>query len=246
MRRTLLLLLLWALAGLVPAAEGTYPLASVHIDLNDRASLQRGAKLFTNYCMSCHSAKHMRYNRMAKDLQIPESLVKDSLMFTTDKIGNPMEVAMRSEDAQTWFGAAPPDLSVIARAHGPEWLYTFLMSFYLDPSRPTGVNNLLFRETAMPHVLWELQGWQKPITETHVNEKGQKTETIHGLELVTPGKLDKSGYQQAVRDLVQYLVYMGEPAYLARLRIGPWVMLMLSVFLVLAYLLKKEYWKDVH
>jgi len=171
--------------------------------------------------------------------------VVDNLMFVTDKIGNTMEVAMRAADAERWFGVAPPDLSVIARSRGADWLYTFLTSFYLDPSRPTGVNNLVFKDTAMPHVLWELQGWQTPIWRSRI-ENGTKREVIEGLKLTTPGKLQEAEFQQMVRDLVNFLAYMGEPAQLIRRRLGPWVVVFLGVLLVPVYLLKREYWRDIH
>lgn len=214
------------------------------IDLGDTHSLQRGARTFVNYCLSCHSASFMRYSRIAKDLEIPEELVKNNLMFTTDKIGDTLDVAMPRADAENWFlGVAPPDLSVIARARGANWLYTFLSTFYLAPERPTGVNNLAFKDTAMPHVLWELQGWQEPVLTTDQN--GDESEVIDYLKLAQPGKLSAQEYRQTVRDLVAFLVYLAEPAALVRHRIGIGVLLFLVILLSLAYALKKEYWKDV-
>jgi ubiquinol-cytochrome c reductase cytochrome c1 subunit len=231
-------------------SSGAYAATSVNlmhadVDLGNRASLQRGARTFVNYCVSCHSAGYARYSRVATDLGIPESVVAESMMFTTEKVGNTMQVAMRKEDGEAWFGIAPPDLSVIARARGADWLTTFLSTFYLDPKRPTGVNNLAFKDTAMPHVLWELQGLKRPSMETRV-EGGHETVHITGLETVTAGLESDEAYAGTVRDLVNFLVYLGEPAKLVRYKVGFWVMLFLFGFFWIAYLLKKEYWRDVH
>jgi ubiquinol-cytochrome c reductase cytochrome c1 subunit len=245
MKRMILVALLAIVPGLSSAVGTGMPRAKVDTDPYDRESLQRGARIFVNYCLSCHSASYMRFSRLASDLNIADQLVVDNLMFVTDKIGNTMEVAMRAADAEQWFGVAPPDLSVIARSRGADWLYTFLTTFYLDSSRPTGVNNLVFKDTAMPHVLWELQGWQTPIRRSQI-ENGTKREVIEGLELTTPGKLQEAEFQQTVRDLVNFLAYMGEPAQLIRRRLGPWVIAFLGVLLVPVYLLKREYWRDIH
>jgi ubiquinol-cytochrome c reductase cytochrome c1 subunit len=245
MKRMILVALLAMVPGLSSAAGTGTPLVKVDTDPHDRESLQRGARIFVNYCLSCHSASYMRFSRLAEDLNIADQLVVDNLMFVTDKIGNTMEVAMRAADAERWFGVAPPDLSVIARSRGADWLYTFLTAFYLDSSRPTGVNNLVFKDTAMPHVLWELQGWQTPIWRSQI-ENGTKREVIDGLKLTTPGKLQEAEFQQTVRDLVNFLIYMGEPAQLIRRRLGPWVIAFLGVLLVSVYLLKREYWRDIH
>ncbi len=228
----------------------------VDIDLNNKASLQNGAKLFVNYCLSCHSAKAMRYNRMAKDLGMTENQVVDNLIFTADyskkpqgepnKVGSLMEVAMRINDAKQWFGTKIPDLSVVARARGADWLYTYLRTFYLDESRPFGVNNQRFPNVGMPHVLWELEGLKKPVYESHKGEDGKEHRVISGFETVVPGKMSKVEFDNAMRDLVNYMVYMGEPALLERKTIGVWVMLFLVLFFFVSYALKKEYWKDVH
>ena len=188
----------------------------------------------------------MRYNRIAKDLDVEEDVVEMNLMFTTDKIGDGMEIAMRPSDAASWFGAVPPDLSVIARSRGEDWLYNFLLSFYIDERKSTGVNNTIFKDTAMPHVLWGLQGLQRAVYAIETNEDGAESSTIQHLELVVPGALDEGQYKEAVRDLVGFLVYLGEPAKLVRYRIGFWVIVYLFVFLAAAYLMKREYWKDVH
>ncbi len=247
MKRLLTICVLALLPAVAIAAGGHGPaLEPANIDLSNTTSLQRGARLFVNYCVSCHSASFMRYNRIAEDLGLSEEAVETNLMFTTDKIGDTMKVAMQPEDAESWFGAAPPDLSVIARSRGADWLYNFLLGFYVDDSKPTGVNNLVFKDTAMPHVLWELQGLKRPVYHTETNEHGTEESTIDHLETVSPGTLDEKGYKQAVKDLVGFLVYVGEPAKLVRYRVGFWVIVYLLGFLLAAYLMKREYWKDVH
>ncbi len=246
MRRLILAMLLGFATPLVMANEEGPKLHNANVDLSNRASLQNGAKTFVNYCVSCHSASFMRYNRIAADLGIPEDRVASSLMFTTDKIGDTMTVAMQPQDAETWFGIAPPDLSVIARARGEDWLYSFLQGFYADPTRPTGVNNLYLPGVAMPHVLWELQGTQRPIYHTATDEAGKNVKTLERLEADKPGRMSEVEFKQTVRDLVSFLVYVGEPAKLVRYRVGVAVLLFLSVLLVAVYLMKREYWKDIH
>ncbi len=244
--KKLIAIVLLVLPVVVSAAGSGVHLKHANIDLSDQASLQNGAKLFVNYCLSCHSASYMRFSRVAKDLGIPEDTMKKNMLFVTDKIGKNMEVAMRGKDAKKWLGVAPPDLSVIARSRGSDWIYTFLDSYYLDPSKATGVNNLVFRDTAMPHVLWELQGWQKPVySEEDHGEHGGVSKEITDLELVAAGRMNESDYRAARRDLVNFMTYMGEPAKLIRKKVGFWVILFLLILLVPAYLLKKEYWKDV-
>lgn len=243
MKFRLLPLLALLSSGAYAATSGN--LMHADVDLGNRASLQRGARTFVNYCVSCHSAGYARYSRVATDLGIPESVVAQSMMFTTEKVGDTMQVAMRKEDGEAWFGISPPDLSVVARARGADWLTTFLSTFYLDPKRPTGVNNLAFKDTAMPHVLWELQGLKRPSMETRV-EGGHETVHITGLETVSAGLESDETYAGTVRDLVNFLVYLGEPAKLVRYKVGFWVMLFLFGFFWIAYLLKKEYWRDVH
>ena len=246
MHRLILAIVLGLATPLVVANEEGPKLHNANVDLSNRASLQNGAKIFVNYCVSCHSASFMRYNRIAADLGIPEAQVASNLMFTTDKIGDTLTVAMQPQDAENWFGIAPPDLSVIARARGEDWLYSFLQGFYADPSRPTGVNNLYLPGVAMPHVLWELQGIQRPIFHTVTDEAGKNVKTLERLEADRPGKLSEVQYKQTVRDLVSFLVYLGEPAKLVRYRVGAAVLLFLSVLLVAVYLMKREYWKDIH
>lgn len=224
-----------------------FALTPANNDLRDKASLQAGAKTFVNYCMGCHSAEYSRYQRVGDDLGIPEDILKKNLMFSADKVGETMSIAMSKKDAKKWFGVAPPDLSVIARSRGVDWLYTYLTSFYLDASRPWGVNNLVFKDVGMPHVLWELQGWQKPVYEKHTDEEGHSHEVIKGVALVDEKDAQKAAdYRQTVRNLVNFLEYVGEPAKTVRQDLGWKVILFLAIFFVFAYALKKEYWSDLH
>lgn len=232
---------------LTALATSTYsPHFKAKVDLSDKPSLQRGAKIFMNYCMGCHSLAYMRYNRMGKDLGIEASILQSNLMFGTEKSGDTMTIAMLEEDAEKFFGTAAPDLSVIARSRGEDWLFTYFMTFYRDDSRPFGVNNLAFKDVAMPHVLWELQGIQKPVFKMMERDDGTQHEVIDHLELETLGTLSSDAYKNTVNDLVNFLVYVGEPAQIQRKRIGIIVILYLLVLLVIVYLLKKEYWKDIH
>jgi ubiquinol-cytochrome c reductase cytochrome c1 subunit len=246
MRKLIVAFVFAALPGLSLAAGGGVQLDKANVDLSDTASLQRGAQLFTNYCLSCHSAQFMRYNRMGRDLGLSDEEVQQNLMFTTDKIGDTMTVAMTAADGKAWFGAPPPDLSVMARARGADYLYTYLRTFYVDEKRPFGMNNAVFADVGMPHVLWELQGMQKAVYKSEKAADGSDKQVLAGFELVTPGKLTPAEYDEAVRDLVNFMVYLGEPAQLERQRMGWWVLGFLALFFVVAYLLKKEYWKDVH
>ena len=227
-------------APLMALASG----AAVHLDKapdvsGDNAALQNGAKLFVNYCLNCHGASFMRYNRLT-GIGLTDQQIKDSLLFTADKVGEPMRVAIRPDEAKQWFGATPPDLTLIARARaseagpGADWLYTYLRSFYRDDKRPTGWNNVVFENVGMPHILWELQGQQVLNHETHK------------LELAVPGKLSAAEYDKQIADLVGFLVYIGEPVSGLRKQLGIAVLLFLGVLFVVAYALKREYWKDVH
>lgn len=246
MKKLIFAFLIAVTPALGMAAGGGAHLDHADIDLSDQASLQRGAKYFVNYCLSCHSAKYQRYNRMAKDIGLSEDEVKENLMFTTDKIGEGMHIAMPAELSGKWFGNPPPDLSVIARSRGVDWLYTYLRSFYLDDSRPFGVNNTVFPDVGMPHVLWELQGLQKAVYRTEKDSAGNDTEVFDHFELVTTGSMSPEQYDEVARDLTAFLSYIGEPIQMERKQLGVWVLLFIAVFFVLAYLLKKEYWKDVH
>jgi ubiquinol-cytochrome c reductase cytochrome c1 subunit len=223
-------LIFWAQLSM--SSEGGTKLMQANVDIANTISLQNGAKLFINYCVSCHSAEYMRYNRMAKDLGLSDDMVKKNLMFASDKIGDTMTIAMRPDDAEQWFGVRPPDLSVIARSKGVDYLYSFLNGFYVDPSRPTGVNNHYYPNTAMPHVLWELQGLQ--------DNHGDAYQTS------SDGEMTPVQYEQATRDLVAFLDYVGEPAKLVRYKIGFWVIAFLLVLFLVACMVKKEYWKDIH
>jgi len=238
------------------AGGGNLPLYEADVDLNNKASLQHGAQLYVNYCMGCHSISSMRYNRMGEDLGLTDEQVAQNLMFVSDfsklptgelpKMGSLMENAMPAEAAANWFGTKVPDLSVIARSREPDWLYTYLKTFYVDDSRPMGVNNARFPLVGMPHVLWELEGLKKPVYETHENADGEEVKTLVDYEMIKEGSMSPAEYDNAVRDLVNFLVYVGEPAKLDRYRIGVWVILFLVVLFFFAYALKKEYWKDVH
>ena len=213
-------------------------------DIGNIPSLQRGAGNFVNYCSGCHSAKYVRYNQLARDLQMSEDQVVRNLMFAAAKPTETMEIAMRPEDAQRWFGLVPPDLSLIARSKGPNYLYNFLRSFYLDPSRVTGVNNLMLPGASMPHVLVTLQGTQRAIfREAEVN--GTVQHVFDRFEQVSPGTMTPAEYDEFVRDTVNFLDYIGEPVKQKRQSLGILVMAFLVVFLVLAYLLKREIWRDV-
>ncbi|MDX1487758.1 MAG: cytochrome c1 [Acidiferrobacterales bacterium] len=233
--------------SLVLAAGSEYHLDHAPIDVSDDASLQRGAKYFVNYCMGCHSAQYHRYSRLAKDASMSDEQVMQNLVFTADtKIGDTMKNAMPTKDAKKWFGAAPPDLSLIARSRGADYLYTYLRTFYVDETRPWGVNNAVFPSVGMPHVLWELQGWQEAVHETVTDAEGKEKEIIAGVELVKQGSLSPPEFDAAMADLVNFLVYVAEPIQLERKQLGIWVLLYLVVAFVVFYMLKKEYWKDVH
>lgn len=231
--------ILIALALCVPLlVSGAEPLELITapVDLQDAVTLQRGAKYFVNYCLSCHSAAQMSYNRL-KDLGLSEEQIQDYLIFTGDKVASTMNVAITSKDARDWFGVPPPDLSVIARSRSPDWLYTYLRDFYRDESSPSGWNNTVFQNVAMPHVLWELQGVQR----LKKDERGRAR-----LVLETKGALTPVQYDQMVSDLVSYLVWMAEPVKGSRIRIGILVIFFLIAFAVVVYFLKREYWKDIH
>ncbi|WP_455217167.1 cytochrome c1 [Kaarinaea lacus] len=230
----------------VPASSGGAHLDKANIDLNDSDAIKRGAGVFTRYCLTCHSASYMRFSRIAEDMSMTDEEVTEQLIRTGAKVGDTMTVAMEAEDAKRWFGTAVPDLSVVSRARGVDWLYTYLRSFYKDDSRPWGVNNAVFKEVAMPHVLWELQGLQEAVTKKVTDHEGVEQEVITGFKLVEKGKLTPEEYDATVHDLVTFLAYLGEPSKLKRLALGKWVLLFLAVFLVIVFLLKKEYWKDIH
>jgi ubiquinol-cytochrome c reductase cytochrome c1 subunit len=231
----------------VNANTGSFPLDTAPKRVNSEAALQNGAKLFVNYCLNCHSATSMRYNRL-RDIGLSDEQIKNNLLFTGEKVGDLMKVAISPKDAKAWFGAAPPDLSVIARAKGPDYLYTYLRTFYKDDNRPTGWNNMAFNNVGMPHVMWELQG-VRAAKFAEEKDPHDATKTVHvfkGFEQLTPGKLKSQEFDDAMGDLVAYLQWMGEPAQLERKRIGVWVLMFLAIFTVLAWGLNKAYWKDIH
>ncbi|RLA18313.1 MAG: cytochrome c1 [Gammaproteobacteria bacterium] len=237
--------LMLTISGWAAASSGIH-LDSASVDLTDKASLQRGAKYFVNYCMSCHSAKYMRYSRMARDLGMPEQMVQSNLMFTGEKIFDGMTVSMNPKDATKWFGTPPPDLSLIARSRGSDWLYTYLRGFYQDDSRPFGTNNIAFKDVGMPNIAWELQGVQKAIFRDETDSDGIPVKIFDHFEKVTEGSMSTEEFDKAVNDLVSFLEYVGEPGKLERQNLGWKVILFLLFFLVIAYALKKEFWKDIH
>lgn len=228
---------------------GNGPLFHVNVDVHNRASLQRGAKLFVNYCLSCHSASFSRYNRVAADLQISEENMRKNLIFTSQRFADTMIVAMTSEEGKAWFGAAPPDLSVRARARGADWIFSYLKSFYLNEKAIRGVDNKMLPGTSMPHVLWELQGWQD-LNPDHghdgTHENGHGAEPKSPFTMVEPGKLSEEDFDSAMTDLVNFLVYLSEPAQLKRKSIGVGVLFFLAALGIIAYFMKRDYWKDVH
>jgi ubiquinol-cytochrome c reductase cytochrome c1 subunit len=250
--RNLLAALLFAFAGAAQAAGGGLAWDRFPTDkLTDQAALQNGAKLFVNYCLNCHSASYVRYNRMTEIGLTPDE-IKNNLLFTTEKVGETMKAALDPRAGKDWFGAVPPDLSVVARSRsaagqgsGADYLYTYLRTYYRDATKPTGWNNLAFPSVGMPHVLWELQGERRPVFDK-VSEHGHETEVFTGRwETVKPGALDARSYDAAVADLVAFMTWMGEPVAKTRVQIGVWVLLFLGVFTVIAWFLNRAYWKDV-
>ncbi|GLT18518.1 cytochrome c [Vibrio zhanjiangensis] len=234
------------LPTLVMASGAVVSLDKANNDLSDQASLQNGAKLFMNYCFGCHSSQYQRYERVARDIGIPVELLKDNLIFDPNaKVGDLMENAIPDSSAAKWFGATPPDLTLVARVRGVDWLYTYLRSFYEDPSRPFGVNNIVFPSVGMPHVLEELQGIPTPVYETKT-VNGEEHKVVVGTETNGTGELNQEEYDDAVRDLVNFLEYSGDPVKLERNALGWWVMAFLVIFTIVVVLLKKEYWRDVH
>ncbi|MEM7359776.1 MAG: cytochrome c1 [Pseudomonadota bacterium] len=245
----------------VHAAGAAGAVDEVSMNMRDKGSLQNGAKLFVNYCLSCHSASYSRYNRVAEDLEIPLALLKENLMFTTEKEGDLMKTTMPMEDSKRWFGVTPPDLSLAARVRKPDWLYTYLRAFYLDESSPSGWNNSLFENVAMPHALYELQGVQRfvgkvdPVElaagDAHAAEgddSGANYRIVGDakFELVHPGMMTPDEFDVAMADLTAFLTYLAEPAQLQRHSLGVYTIAFLIILMGLCYLLKKEYWRDVH
>ncbi len=238
-----LLLAMMMVLPTLAMASGTQHLDKVDYDLHNKESLQSGARLFVNYCLSCHSAAYQRYNRMAEDIGLTNAQVTSNLMFAAEKVGETMTVAMTTEDAKIYFGTAVPDLSVVARARGADWLYNYLRTFYTDSSRPFGVNNTTFKDVGMPHVLWELEGLKKLVNAEEMHEHAG---TAPKFESISEGKMSTAEYDNAMRDLTAFLVYMGEPAKLVRYELGIYVLLFLVLLFLVAYPMKKEFWKDIH
>jgi len=229
-------------AATATAASGGVHLEHAGTNVTNQASLQRGAKLYMNYCVSCHSLQYLRYSRVGADLGLTEEQVMQNLNFTGAKYGETIRTAMTAADGEQWFGKAPPDLSLTARSRGIDWIYTYLKSFYIDEKTPSGWNNTVLPNAAMPNVLWELQGVQHAVT-----EKGENGEThVKQFELASPGLMNEQEYEEAVRDITAFLQYAGEPAALDREKYGVWVILFLAFLTFLLYLLKVEYWRDVH
>jgi len=242
MKRALFLLLL-LLSPAAPAEEAGYRLDKSPHDPRDLVSLQAGARTFVNYCQGCHGAQYMRFNRLT-DLGLSEAQIQDNLLFTADKVGETMKIPMSQKEAKAWFGVAPPDLSVIARSRGADWLYTYMRTFYRDPKTPTGWNNAVFPNVGMPHALWMLQGERG--LETSVGKDLDGHEQVqYKWSQITPGTLNSVEYDELTRDLVNFLVYMGEPAATSRREIGIVVLFVLGIVFIFAWLLKREYWKDV-
>ncbi|MGQ4880329.1 cytochrome c1 [Billgrantia sp. LNSP4103-1] len=247
------------LFALVPftalAAGGESVPYSMTPDLHDKASLQRGMQLFVNYCMGCHSLEHQRFARAAEDLEVPQELIEENLIFSSDLAYNDqMHNAMSTDDGESWFGAPPPDLTLEARLRGTDWIYSYLLTFYRDPSRPNGVNNEVFDLVAMPNVLEPLQGVQekvcaetdRPVDGAELDPLTGKYQSCEVLQVTSPGSMEPDEFEEAVYDLTNFLAYVGEPSKLQAQVLGPKVLIFIFIFGVLAYLLKREYWRDIH
>lgn len=241
--------LVLSLVGGVQAAGGDIQLDKAPDRSKDLGALQNGAKLFVNYCIGCHSAEYLRYNRL-RDIGLTEVQIKENLMFTTEKVGDVMKAAIDPRQAKEWFGSNPPDLTLVARSRsshsgtGADYLYTYLRTYYRDATKPTGWNNLAFPNVGMPHVLWELQGERRPLFET-VKVSGQDVQKVKGWEQVTPGKLSPAEYDEAIGDLVGFMQWMAEPIQNTRKTLGVWVLAFLAVFSFIAWKLNAAYWKDI-
>ena len=237
------------LAGVAAGAGSSFPLDQAPKRTNDMSALQNGAKIFVNYCLNCHSAAFMRYNRL-RDIGLSDKQIADNLTFATDKIGDTMKASIDPKQAKEWFGANPPDLSLIARSRssregsGADYVYTLLRTYYRDDSRPTGWNNLVFPNIGMPNPLWQLQGERAPVTEKTISH-GHEVNVHKGWQQIKPGVMSSKDFDQNVGDLVAYLQWMAEPAANLRVRIGVWVLLFLGVFSVVAWRLNAAFWKDV-
>lgn len=247
--------LLILLPSLVCASTGSHQLLDAKVDLTDKASLQRGAKWYMNYCAGCHSLSYQRYKRTAEDIgiayytgQVDEKLLKENLIFTDAKIGDRMENAMSTTDAKKWFGVAPPDLTLETRVRGSDWVYTYLLSFYEDDKTQWGTNNSLFKDVAMPNVLVNLQGRQLPVYRTEkimVDGNLKKVDVIDHIQNIQAGTMDQLQFEQVVHDIVNFLTYVGTPNKLHREQLGIYVLLFLGLMISISYALKKEFWRDI-
>jgi len=238
-----MVMLLLAVSFSASAAGGAH-IEHSGANVNDTASLQRGAKWYVNYCLGCHSLDYMRYNRLAADLQLSEDEVMENLVFSDANFPETMNISMDAKQSEAWFGKTPPDLSLIGRSRGPDWIYAYLLGFYKDENGSW--NNTVLANAAMPHVLWRLQGIQTPVFRQETTESGYTHDVIDHFELSTPGTQSAQEYEETARDLAAFLQYVGEPAVLQRKGLGVWVILFLVLFTLIAYLLKVEYWRDVH
>ncbi|MCU7835208.1 MAG: cytochrome c1 [gamma proteobacterium symbiont of Taylorina sp.] len=245
MKKTITILLFATIAimnmGTVLASSGGYPLAAANVNVDDKESLQRGAKVFSEYCLSCHSAKFVRFNRVATDLDMTEGEVMENLNHLGVKFGSTMTAVMTDEYAKEAFGAVPPDLSLVARSRGVDWLYTYLVSFYKDSTKTTGHNNAIFKDVGMPNIFWKQEGVKEAVYEEHDGVK-----TLTGLKVVEKGTMSPEEFDTMVRDLVAFLSYIGEPNQSYRKSLGIYVLIFLFIFFGVAYAMKKDYWKDVH
>ena len=239
-----LVTLLLPVASMTASAAGGEGVQHSGANISDLSSLQRGAKWYVNYCLGCHTISYMRYNRVAEDLDLSEEMVMENLVTTDAKFGETMGNAMDPGQANEWFGKTPPDLSLIGRSRGPDWIYSYLLGFYQDEIG--GWNNTMLANASMPHVLWRLQGIQTPVYRQETGEGGFTHDVIDHFELTTPGTQSAHEFEETARDIAAFLDYAGEPAKLKRKGIGVWVILFLVLFTFIAYLLKVEYWRDVH
>lgn len=232
----------------IAASNNIFPNDSFTADIHNQESLQRGARDFVNYCAGCHSIEFQRYNRTFKDLGIDPEIGEKNLIFTGAKVVDPMKIGMTVEHGNKWFGKAPPDLSLMARARGSQYIYNYLRGFYIDDSRPMGFNNSVFAGASMPNPLWQLQGLQEPVYEEHKICEGDNCEIrkeLTGFKIVKQGTLSPTEYDKVAYDLTNFLTYASDPSALQRAKIGPWALLFIALLTVLFYFLKHEYWRDV-
>ena len=247
----LALCVLFASGSVLAAGGAAHPMDHIKTDITDQESLQRGLTLFTNYCFGCHSLKYSRYERAADDLGIPHEVFEENLIFGDAKIGQLMEISMPSDLASAWFGSTPPDLTLSARLRGPDWIYNYLRGFYADPKRPYGVNNVIFKDVGMPHVLADLQGVCAKAPELGVEPEvdplsGQIVKSSGCDEFAIEGSLTQAEYDEAIYDLVNFLEYVGEPSRMQSVSLGIKVLIFLAFLFVFVYFLNKEYWRGIH